>query len=255
MQITIGGDNMIDARKFFKEAGKNIEKLKYTQMGNIEKAAKILTDRMLNNGVVHIFGTGHSKCFAMEMVNRAGGLVPMNKIVLDDLALKGIIEGVDLKDPSFERNPDNARKLWDIYNIQSEDAFIIVSNSGRNGSIVEFASMVKEKAMPLIVVTSIEHTKSVDSRHPSSKKLYELGDVVIDNCGPIGDALIPIDEVEIRACSISSITGAFIAQALTAEIVKGYLEQGETPPVLISYNIDNADEHNEKLLKKYEGRI
>jgi len=246
---------VIDSRKFFEEAEKSIEKLKATQMENIEKAAKILTERMLNNGVVHIFGTGHSKCFAMEMVNRAGGLVPMNKIVLDDLALKGIIPSVDLKDPSFERNPDNARKLWELYNIQKEDAFIIVSNSGRNGSIVEFASIVKEKAMPLIVVTSMEHTKSIDSRHPSGKKLYELGDAVIDNCGPIGDALIPIADMEIKACSISSITGAFIAQALTAEIVKGYLEQGETPPLLISYNVDNADEHNHKLLEKYGGRI
>ncbi|WP_432666974.1 SIS domain-containing protein [Wukongibacter baidiensis] len=246
---------MIDSRNFFKEAEKSIEKLKATQVENIEKAAKMLTERMLNNGVVHIFGTGHSKCFAMELVNRAGGLVPMNKIVLDDLALKGIIPSVDLKDPSFERNPNNARKLWELYNIQKNDAFIIVSNSGRNGSIVEFASIVKEKAMPLIVVTSMEHTRSIDSRHPSGKKLYELGDVVIDNCGPVGDALMPVADMKIKACSISSITGAFIAQALTAEIVKGYLEKGETPPILISYNVDNADEHNDKLLKKYEGRI
>ncbi|MTI65523.1 MAG: SIS domain-containing protein [Firmicutes bacterium] len=246
---------MINSNAFFKNVEKNIEKLKYTQKDNIIEAAKILTDRLLDDGVVHIFGTGHSKCFAMEMCNRAGGLVPMHRITLDDLALKGIIKGVDLKDPTLERRTDVAYKLWNLYKIQKNDAFIIVSNSGRNGSIVEFASIVKERKMPLIVVTSLKHTESVDSRHPSGKKLYQYGDVVIDNCGPKGDALIPLEGIDIKACSVSSITGGFIAQALTAEIIKGYLDKNINPPILISFNVDGADEHNQKLLKKYEGRI
>lgn len=246
---------MIDSKVFFTETEKILENLKDKQMDNIDKAAKLLTERMLNNGVVHIFGTGHSKCFAMELSNRAGGLVPMHRITLDDLALNGVIKGVDLKDPTLERRPEIAHKLWDMYQIEKEDAFIIVSNSGRNGSIVEFASMVKEKGMPLVVVTSMKHTKSVDSRHPSGKNLYEFGDVVIDNCGPKGDSLIPIDGIDMKACSISSITGGFIAQAITAEIIKGYLEKGLTPPILISFNVDGSDEHNENLFKKYEGRI
>lgn len=246
---------MIDAKIFFSESEKVIAKLKETQVDNIAEAASLLVERMLNKGVIHIFGTGHSKCFGMEMCNRAGGLVPMNKITLDDLALKGVIRSVDLKDPSLERNPDMAHELWNLYNIDKEDAFIIVSNSGRNGTIVEFASIVKEKEMPLIVVTSLEHTQSVESRHPSGKRLYEFGDVVIDNCGPKGDALISIDGYDMKACSISSISGGFIAQALTAEMIKGYFERGAEPPILISFNVDGADEHNQNLFKKYEGRI
>lgn len=246
---------MIDGNKFFDEAMESIEKLRNTQMENIMKSSKILTKRMLKGGVVHIFGTGHSKCFGMEMCKRAGGLVPMNRITLDDLALNGIIESVDLKDPTLERNPDIAHRLWELYKIEEKDAFVIVSNSGRNGSIVEFASLVKEKGMPLIVVTSLEHTKSVESRHPSGKKLYEFADVVINNCGPKGDALIPINDMNIKGCSISSITGGFIAQALTAEIIKEYIEKGLEPPILISFNVDGSDKHNENLFKKYEGRI
>lgn len=246
---------MINSQVFFEEAQISVEKLKTTQVENIKEAAELLTKTLLNDGVIHIFGTGHSKCFAMELVNRAGGLVPMNKIFLDDLALRGIIPYVDLKDPSFERDPMNAQRLWNLYDIRDNDAFIIVSNSGRNGSIVEFASIVKDKNMPLVVVTCMEHTQSIASRHPSGKKLYELGDVVIDNCGPVGDALISINKDGLKACSISSITGAFIAQALTAEIVNGYMSRDKTPPVLISYNVDNADEHNKRLLDLYDGRI
>lgn len=246
---------MVNSKLFFKEAYKIIDKLEHTQMDNIIAAGKLLTDCIKNNGVIHIFGSGHSKAFAMEMVYRAGGLVPTHRISLDDLALKGLISGDDLSAPEIERDPENAHKLWSLYNIEPQDAFIIVSNSGRNGTIVEFASMVKEKNMPLIVVTSMEHTKSASSRHKSGKNLYELGDIVIDNCGPTGDALLQVEGLSMKACSISSITGAFIAQGLTAEIIGNLKESGITPPVFISANVDNGDDHNNALRAKYEGRI
>ncbi len=240
---------------FFKEAYKTIDKLENTQMDNIINAGKLLSDCIKNNGVIHVFGTGHSKAFAMEMVYRAGGLVPTHRISLDDLALKGLIPVEDLFAPEIERDPENAHKLWNLYNVEPQDAFIIVSNSGRNGTIVEFASMVKERNMPLIVVTSMEHTKSIKSRHISGKNLYEFGDIVIDNCGPEGDAILQAEGLSVKVCSISSITGGFIAQGLTAEIISNLKERGITPPVFISANVDNADDYNNSLRAKYEGRI
>ncbi|MTI47121.1 sugar isomerase domain-containing protein [Sporosalibacterium faouarense] len=245
----------INAEVFFKEAYKILDELKETQMEKIKEASYILTESISRDGVIHIFGSGHSKAFAMELVYRAGGLVPMHRVTLDDLALKGDLSAEDLLDPQIERDPENAHKLWNLYEIHPQDAFIIVSNSGRNGTIVEFASMVKEKNMPLIVVTSIAHSKDTVSRHNSGKKLYELGDVVIDNCGPKGDALIPVEGLRMKACSISSITGAFIAQGLTAETINNFKEKGVTPPVFISANVDGGDQHNDALRAKYEGRI
>ena len=115
--------------------------------------------------------------------------------------------------------------------------------------------MVKERNMPLIVVTSMKHTKSVSSRHESGKNLYEFGDVVIDNCGPIGDALLQVESLLMKVCSISSIAGAFIAQGLTAEIIGNLKESGITTPVFISANVDNGDDYNNALRAKYEGRI
>ncbi|WFA08793.1 SIS domain-containing protein [Tissierella sp. Yu-01] len=246
---------MVNAKEFFKEASNIIDRLEDTQMDNIINASKLLSDCIKNDGVIHIFGSGHSKAFAMEMVYRAGGLVPTHRISLDDLALKGLIPGEDLFDPEIERDPENAHKLWSLYNIEPQDAFIIVSNSGRNGTIVEFASIVKEKNMPLIVVTSMEHTKSIKSRHVSGKNLYEFADIVIDNCGPSGDALLQEEGLSIKVCSISSITGGFIAQGLTAEIIRNLKDSGVSPPVFISANVDNGDEHNNALRAKYAGRI
>lgn len=246
---------MINAEVFFKNAFEVLDKVKNTQLEKIKEASAILADAIANDGVVHIFGTGHSKAFAMELANRAGGLVPMHRVTLDDLSLRGILPSEDLLDPQIERDPTNAHKLWELYDIRPQDAFIIVSNSGRNGTIVEFASMVKDKKMPLIVVTSLEHSQSTTSRHSSGKMLYEFGDVIIDNCGPEGDALIPVEGLSMKACSISSVTGACIAQGITAEIINILKGKGIVPPVLISANVDGGDKHNDDLRAKYEGRI
>ena len=42
---------------------------------------------------------------------------------------------------------------------------------------------------------------------------------MIDNCGPQGDALLDTEKNE-RICSVSSITGALIAQTIGTETVK-----------------------------------
>jgi uncharacterized phosphosugar-binding protein len=237
------------ADRFFDEALAVVQELRSTQMDQIRQAAALLADRLLAGGVIHIFGSGHSKAFAMELCNRAGGLMPMHPVTLDDLKVN------DIHDPSIERDPANAHKLLALQDIRPEDGFIIVSNSGRNGVIVEMAAEIKRRGLPLVAVTALKHAIRVTSRHPSGQMLHDVADVVIDNCGPFGDALLPVPGQGWNCCSISSITGAFVAQALTAEWAQAYLDRGETPPVLISANVDGGDEHNEALRRKYAGRV
>ncbi len=242
---------------FFKEAKEVIDRLKNEQMDNIHQAADVITEKIKENGVVHIFGSGHSKAFAMELAGRAGGLAMMNPMKLDDLIFMtdDPMSYDELKDPSTERNPENGLKVMEVHNIQSQDVIIVCSNSGRNGAVVEIALEAKRRNLPVIGVTSLAHSSKTTSRHPSGKKLYEIADIVIDNCGPYGDALLKPQETEMKVCSISSITNAFIAQALNAEIIKNLLAEDQELPVYISYNVDGADEHNQKIKEKYEDRV
>lgn len=247
----------ISAEGYFERALEVVDELRTSQMEKIKEAGRILAERVLDDGVIHVFGTGHSRCFGMEMYNRAGGLAPVNLLSLEDLTTYGGEPPTLLRDPETERYPDTARRILGFHDVRESDAMIIVSNSGRNGSTVEMALAVKERGLPLIVVTSLAHSRQVTSRHPSGKKLYEIGDVVIDNCGPYGDALLEVPGSNVRLASISSITGAFIAQSLTAEIAGYLLERGkpEDLPVLLSANVDGGDAHNQRLMEKYEGRV
>ncbi len=94
----------------------------------------------------------------------------------------------------------------------------------------------------------------MESRHPSGKKLYELADIVIDNCGPFGDALLELPGGG-KACSISSLSGVLIGQMLTAETIGNLIARGSDLPIFISTNVPGGIEQGEQLRRRYEGRI
>jgi uncharacterized phosphosugar-binding protein len=243
----------LSAEAFFGVARAALDRVERTQLPEIRRAAETLASRLLAGGVLHVFGTGHSEAFAMEMAGRAGGLAPVHAMSLEDLALHGTRPLDEVTDPTLERDPAVARELLGLYDVRPEDAFVVVSSSGRNGSTVEMALAVRERGLPVVAVTSLDHTRRVSSRHPSGKRLFEVADVVIDNAAPFGDAVLELDG-GVRVCAVSSLTGAFIAQALTAEIARRYVDAGEEPPVLVSANVDGSDERNAELRRRYEGR-
>ena len=237
---------------FYEEMMKVVDVLEGKEMDNIRKAS----DTIAQGGVVHVFGSGHSVGFGMELAGRPGSLVPFHTIVTSDFVLHGKVSLAEFKDPDniFERRADIADRLYDLYDIRPQDSFIIISNSGINGVVIDFAIKAKQEGHKVIVVTSWQHTSAEASRHPSGKKLYEMGDVVIDNCGPQGDALIETGKIE-KICSISSITGAFIAQSITTETCRLLSERGVELPLLLSEDSEENRKHNAELRQKYAGRI
>ncbi|MDT7550091.1 MAG: hypothetical protein QOE84_2485, partial [Actinomycetota bacterium] len=154
----------------------------------------------------------------------------------------------------LERDPSVARRLYALVEPDPADLFVIASNSGVNGSIVELATVVKENGHPLIAITSLQHTSGVESRHPSGKKLIDFADVVLDNHAPYGDSVLELPGGG-KVCAVSSITAALIAQMLVAEVLRRLTEAGETPPVYLSANIPGGDDHNHALEARYAGRI
>jgi len=245
----------INPELFFTEAQKIIDRVYTQQLENLKKAAAVLAEAIAKDGVVHIYGPGHSKSFAIELSHRAGGMVPFNAVLLDDLVLRGTMSYEELKEPTTERNPNNGLNLLKLHDIRAQDAFVICSNSGINGSVVEIALEAKRRGLPVVAVTSLDHSSQSKSRHPSGKRLFEIADFVIDNCCPYGDAILSDPRLPVKVCGGSSVANVFIAQSLNAEILRLLLDQGYEPPVYLSQNIDGADERNEALRAKYQGRI
>ncbi|MFK3985679.1 sugar isomerase domain-containing protein [Micromonospora sp. NPDC050397] len=231
-----------------------LDRLLDTSVDGVGRAADLVAASLREGGVLQTFGAGHSEAFAAELVARAGGLVPTNKLSLSDLVLYGDAPPEVLTDPKLERDPTIAHQLYALAAPQPRDVFVVASQSGINGSIVELARLVKERGHDLIAVTSVEHTARVAPRHPSGQRLADIADVVLDNGAPYGDALLPLDGGG-AVCAVSSVTTALLAQLLTAEVVRRFHVVGEVPPIYRSANVPGGDEHNTALESRYAGRI
>ncbi|HMK98191.1 MAG TPA: sugar isomerase domain-containing protein [Acidimicrobiales bacterium] len=224
------------ADEVFEVAARLVARLLESQQAVIGEAADLLGARLLSGGTVHVFGTGHSRAVAMELAGRTGGLSSMKELVLDDLVTAGWATKEDLLGGSLERRPEAAQALARRAEIGPADAFIVISHSGCNGAPVEMALEARRRGLPVVGITSMEHSRHVSSRHPSGLRLFEVADPSIDTCAPYADTAIRLSP-KLLVCGVSSLAGILVAQALTVEIIGRYLEAGETPPLLVSRNL------------------
>ncbi|MEU1886518.1 SIS domain-containing protein [Micromonospora rifamycinica] len=245
---------MISAQGYARAVRPLLDRVVDGQAEAIGRAADLITTSLRAGGVLQAFGAGHSEAFAADLVARAGGLVPTNRLGLHDLVLHGDAPRDVLTDPKLERDPAVAHQLYPLARPQPADVFLIASQSGINGSVVELATLVTGRGHPLIAVTSVAHTTRVAPRHPSGHRLADLADVVLDNGAPYGDALLPLEGGG-AVCATSSVTSALLAQVLTAEVVRRFHQVGEVPPIYLSANVPGGDAHNLALESRYAGRL
>lgn len=234
--------------KLFRE--KIIQKLiefDETQEENLTIVAKVIVDHLENNGKFFAVGTGHSHMIGEEFYARAGGLACINLIAPMELTLGEH----PLKSTQIERITEYANVIISQYKIEKGDIVMITSNSGRNGMPIEFALELKKRGITTIAFTNLKHSKNVTSRHGSGKRLFEVCDYVIDNCGEIGDASMVIDGVKGKMGSTSSVIGMYMVQTLSMMIAEEMVKREMVVPVFLSANVDDGDTWNNAIMKEY----
>jgi uncharacterized phosphosugar-binding protein len=218
-----------------------LNKIAETQGEAIEAAAKVIAEHIANNGILYLLGSGHSLITALESSGRAGGMVPID-IIFDKTFGK------------IERLSGYAEYLLKDYEVDN-GIVIVISNSGRNALPIEVALESKKRGAKVIALTSLAHSQSVTARHPSGKRLFEIADIVVDNCCEPGDAVVEIEGLPGKVGATSSVACTFIINSILVQAVENLTKMGVTPPILISANLDGSDEHNDRMRAKYKGRI
>lgn len=233
----------------------NLQKILETiisdQLDAIEACSKAFAETLENNHNIFLFGTGHSHMLAEELFYRAGGLVNIHPVLETALMLHESAS----KSTEMERLEGYAQILFDSYSMQAGDLIVIISNSGRNGVCVDLAQLAKEKGLKVVALTNLNHSKSMASRHPSGKRLYEFADLVLDNKGCTGDASIYFEQIGRKAAPTSTSAGAAILNAVVVGCIETMLEDGFLPEVFSSSNVDGGDVINETYIQKYKGKI
>lgn len=225
-----------------------INEMLSSQGEKILEASKILSESLVSDGIIHIFGCGHSQMFAQEMFYRAGGLVPVNPLIIPHLSLNPVAKLSTL----LERTEGFVGTYLDLEYTTNKDTMIIVSVSGRNGAVVDMAIAAKKKGMKVIAITSMNFSENVPSRHSSGKKLFEYADIVIDLKCVFGDAVCEAEGFEYKFAGTSTIIGMLVIQSLVSQTIEECLNLGFKPPVWVSSNTEEGDDVNQKLIEKYK---
>lgn len=220
------------AKRYFAELHRLLEKAELSQMDHIVQVGKAIANAIAQGGKLHLFGTGHSHMLAEELYVRAGGLACVNAILEPSLMLH--------KDPvratELERQEGVAAEILAQHEMRAGDVLVVASNSGRNPVPIEMALLAKERGVVVIALTSLAHSQAVASRHSSGRRLFEVADVVLDNGGETGDAVLEVEGLLEKACPTSTVTGAAILNAVVAATIEELLGLGVAPRVLVSSN-------------------
>jgi uncharacterized phosphosugar-binding protein len=219
-----------------------LQKVSRESRSNIEAGAQAIAGALADGRNFFLFGSGHSALIAREAYWRAGGLAPAMPIP-------------DQMGGDVERISGVAACILAHYDLSPGDVIIVISNSGINPLPVEMALECKARGLTVVSLTSITHSRSIDSRHQSGKKLLDIADIVIDTHGIAGDAALELTGTGLRVGATSTVIGAAIIQAITSRVAEIMLERGLTPPVIVSVNSPGGDDHNREIISQYRNRL
>jgi uncharacterized phosphosugar-binding protein len=228
-----------------------LDRVEQTEKEAMTQAAVKVADCIQNNGIVHLFGCGHSHILTEEVFYRAGGLVPLHPILYEPLMLH---EGA-VRSSQLERENGLAGTFMDAQDIRCDEVFFVLSTSGRNAVPIDVALIAKERGAYTIGITSLEYAQSQPARHISGKRLYEVVDLILNNYAVKGDAVLSHPNVSVPFAPTSTVTGAVMLNAILAESIRVMAERGFEPPIFLSGNIDGSDRHNAELIARYRERI
>ena len=243
------------AARYLSIAADIVNKIARTQMQAIEQAAQICANTIVNDGLVFCWGGGHSRMSVEEMFPRIGAYPGFYPMVELGLTFYTNFIGADGMAQSFflERQEKYAEAILSNYEFGPFDSMICFSSTGINGLVIEMALQAKARGLPVIAVSSLDHSRSTVSRHSSGKKLPDVADVVIDNCTPAGDAVIKLDGLKYNVSSTSTIGAVAVVNALKARTAEIMLERGVEPVVLTSPHFaDHPQEAEEQLQRVYK---
>lgn len=233
-----------------------LDKLEESEAPNFEKAGEVIGRRLMQDEVIYAVGTGgHTYMPVLDMVHRAGALVPVNGVL--DISTSGFAGGT--KSIRLERLKGYWTELIDWYQIGQDDVVIVYNNIGVNNASIESCVASRERGAYVIGVSSVAWNEAIPkdhfTRHESGKHISEVSDLYIDDYNPVGDAVVSMPGLGTPISPISTMTYGYLVRRIEQETIKYILAQGGEPPVFWSDNLPDGMEKNAKYERDYFYRL
>jgi uncharacterized phosphosugar-binding protein len=221
---------------FLDAASSLLKRIEETQAEPLAEASRLCADAIAAGRLVHLFGSGHSHIPVEEMFPRYGSYPGFNPIVELSLTFHTQVVGANGQRQAMfiERVEGLAERILANFELEPPDVMIVFSVGGLSAVPIEMAQGARGRGLPVIAVTSVEHSLGGSPSHSSGTRLLDHADVVIDLCTPPGDALVRIDGLETPVGPGSTIAAVAIANEIKSQTAALLVERNAMPPVLTS---------------------
>jgi uncharacterized phosphosugar-binding protein len=248
------------AKQWLSNARAVMSRIEDSQMENIQLAAQAMADSIECGRWVHTFGCGHATIPVEEMYPRIGGFVGFHPIIELPLSFFTRITG-EMGVHQFvflERVEGYGVEIMKGYNFDTRDTMWLFSHSGINNVNIDVALEAKKKGMKVVVFGSAAEAKGKQTRHSSGKTIFDIGDIIVDTCAPIGDASVDLKNHQDKVGPVSTmafITCVWMTVTTVAEILA---DRGVKLYIHPSHNVPGdttARQRLEDALAEYKARV
>ena len=239
--------------RWITEARAVLDTIEHTQSDAVEEASRIAARVIGAGGVVHTFGTGHSRIPVEELFPRYGSFPGFHPIVELSMTFHTQVAGANGQRQAMfiERTPGLADAILDNFALRPTDALLIFSASGRNAVPVEMAIGCRKAGMPVIAVVSQAEANAAPPSHSSGTRLTDHADVVIDVCSPVGDAVCHVEGLAEPVGPVSTLANTAVVNAIKVRTAELLVAAGVMPPVITSAQLVGADRSRELFESAY----
>jgi uncharacterized phosphosugar-binding protein len=239
--------------KWTEQARRLLDHLETTQMEAIETAAQWSAEAIAGGGLVHLFGSGHSRIPVEEMFPRYGSFPGFHPMVELSMTFHtGVVGSNGQPQAMFiERVSGLADVILSEFRFDPRDVMMVFSASGRAAVPVEIALGSQQLGLNVIAVTSLAESEALPATHESGLRLFEIADLVIDIGTPRGDALVELEGLSSPVGPGSTLINAAVVNEVKVRTAELLVEKGDIPHVLTSASLVGRDESQRTFEQAY----
>jgi uncharacterized phosphosugar-binding protein len=213
-----------------------------------EAASNAMTESLANDGLVHLYGSGHSVLPVQETYPRYGSYLGFNPLTDPRVMWHNILGAGGVRELLWlERTENYAEKFLDHQPLNAGDTIVIFGHSGRNSSGIDTAIYAKKRGLTVIAITAKANLDK-PATHSSGKRLADAADIVIDTCAPIEDAIVDIKGWSRPVAGASTVLAMINMHELVARTAQKLADRNIELPVFASPTIAGVTLHDTDII-------
>ncbi|MDP9143574.1 MAG: SIS domain-containing protein [Actinomycetota bacterium] len=213
-----------------------LDHIEKTQLVEIDRVALWCADAIDDGGLVHLFGSGHSRIPLEEMFPRYGSFSGFHPMAELSMTFHTEVVGNNGQRQAMfiERVEGLAEVILSNFDFGESDVMMVFSASGRSAVPIEIAIGARRRGLKVVAVTSRIESLAAEPAHSSGSRLLDHADAVIDIGTPAGDALVQIPGLDTPVGPGSTLANTAVVNEIKVRVARLLVDRGVDLAVLTS---------------------